>query len=63
MTVIDKANALVEEHGKEFALTHFKNKIIEMGEPTTFEQICQKSGWLIAIKHINGEITKKGTQS
>lgn len=57
LTVIGKANELMEEHGKEHAIKYFQDKIDKMGEPTSFADVCQKSGWTVAIKHIKGEIS------
>lgn len=52
MSVIKRANELVEDYGKEYAIKHFQDKITAMGEPKNFEELCRKSGWEIAIEHI-----------
>lgn len=55
-TVIGKANELVVQHGKEYAIKYFQDKIDEMGKPKDFGELCKQSGWVTAIKHIKGEI-------
>jgi len=38
-TVIGKANELVAEHGKEYAIRYFQDKIDEMGMPKDMVEI------------------------
>lgn len=52
-TVIGKANELVAEHGKEYAIKYFQDKIDEMGNPKDTVELFRHCGWVTAIKHIN----------
>lgn len=56
MTIIQKANELIEERGHEEAKKEFKKLILAIGEPSNFEQICIISGYEVAIEHINKRI-------
>jgi hypothetical protein len=56
LTVIGKANELIESHGTEYAIDFFQKLIDEIGDPNDFQGICKKSGYETAIKHIKGEI-------
>ena len=56
MTVIDKAKELLESHGEEYAIKFFENRINEIGEPKSFQDICNISGNETAIQWLKGEI-------
>lgn len=56
MTVIAKANELVETVGKEKAIEYFEEKLKALGKPKNFEEICKQSGYEVAIRHIKGEL-------
>lgn len=57
ITVIDKANNLLEEQGELLALKYFQDKIEKMGTPKDFEELCKKSGWITAINYIKSKAT------
>ena len=56
MTVIDKAKELVVEHGKDYAIKFFEDRIKQIGQPTSFQDICNISGNETAIDWIKGKI-------
>lgn len=55
-TVIKFAKELVSEHGKDYAIKVFEDRIKDLGEPKNFEEMCKVSGWEVAIQYIKGEI-------
>tara|TARA_R110000772_G_scaffold3193_5_gene11559 strand:+ start:5352 stop:6185 length:834 start_codon:yes stop_codon:yes gene_type:complete len=56
MTIIGKAKELVEQHGEEYAIEFFENRINEIGDPKSFQDVCNISGNETAIQWIKGKI-------
>lgn len=56
ITVIGKAKQLIEEVGHEEAIKHFEDRIMEMGEPKNFQDVCNITGLEVAIDFIKGKI-------
>jgi len=55
-TVISLAKELIASIGKEEAIKVFEKKIVDLGEPKNFEDMCVISGYEIAIAYIKDEI-------
>ncbi len=55
ITVIGKAKQLIENHGKDFAIKFFQDRIEAIGEPKNFQDICNISGNKTAIDFINNQ--------
>lgn len=58
-TVIDEAKELIEKVGKEQAIEYFEERIIAIGQPKSFLDVCKISGNKTAIAYIKGEIKPK----
>lgn len=56
MTIIDKAKELLAEHGKEYAIKFFKDRIKQIGTPQSFQDICNISGNETAIEWLKNKI-------
>lgn len=56
MSVISRAQELIERVGKEEAIKVFEKEIQELGRPKNFEEICMLSGKETAIQYIKGEL-------
>lgn len=56
MTVIKKAKELIKEIGHEKAIEYFTKKVSIIGEPKSFLDLCNKSGWLVAIDFIKNDL-------
>ena len=55
-TVITYTKELIETIGEEEAIKVFEKRIVELGQPKNFEELCKLSGWETAIQYIKGEI-------
>ncbi len=55
ITVIDKANELIQTVGKEKAIEFFQIRIDEIGTPNFFQDVCNISGNEIAINYIKSK--------
>lgn len=56
MSVISRAENLIQTVGKEEAIKAFEKEIEELGEPKNFEELCILSGKQTAIQYIKGEL-------
>ncbi len=53
ITVIDKAEHLLETEGKEKAIQYFKDRIAALSPPSNFGDVCKISGAKTAIIYLN----------
>ena len=52
MTIIDKARELIKEEGPEGTIAFFQRRVDELGNPKSFQDECNISGWETAINYI-----------
>jgi len=57
VTVISKAKELIETVGSEKAIEFFQEIIDSIGEPKSFDDVCNISGNECAIKYIKDEMS------
>lgn len=55
-SIITQATELIETVGEENAIKFFEEKIITLGKPKNFDEICKLSGYETAIQFIKGEL-------